>query len=104
MLPDFFFRKSIFLKLLSALCTDFVRIFLLVDIRSLFSVHLLPKVPTVLKNALNKNYIELNFLQKTGVGSCLYLLKEWSKKVSGRLSLSPQGVEQGGIKDLSILK
>ncbi len=39
--------------------------FLLVDIRPLFSVLLLPKVPIVLTNALNKNCIELNFLQKT---------------------------------------
>ncbi len=56
----FFFQKSVFLKLLSALCADLyeffpcVRIFSSVGIRPLFSVLLLPKVPIVLTKALNK--------------------------------------------------
>ncbi len=48
-----------------SLYTDFVRIFSLVDITPFFSVLLLPKVSIILTNALNKNCIELNFLQKT---------------------------------------
>ncbi len=46
------------------------------------------KVPIVQKNAPNKNYIKLNFLQK----------------LCGRISLSPPGVELGGTKDLIFLK
>ncbi len=70
-LPDFFFENPYFLNLLSALCTDLyiffpcVRIFSLVDIRPLFLELLLPKVPIVLKNALKKSCIKLNFLEKT---------------------------------------
>ncbi len=61
----YFFQKSVFLLLLSAWCMDFVRIFSLVDIRPLFSVLLLPKVPIVLTIASNKNCIKLNFLKKS---------------------------------------
>ncbi len=57
----FFFSKICFLNFFQ----QCVRISFLVDIRPLFSVLLLPKVPIVLKNALNKNRIALNFLQKT---------------------------------------
>ncbi len=64
------------------LSTDFVQIFSLVDIRPLFSVLLLPKVPIVLTNASNKNCIKFNFL----------------KKVIGCMSLSPLEVEQGAPK------
>ncbi len=57
-LPIFFSQKFKF-------CTDFVWIFSLIDIRPLFSMFLLPKVPIVLPNASNKNCIKLNFLQTT---------------------------------------
>ncbi len=39
--------------------------FSLVDISPLFSVLLLPKVLIVLTNALNKNCIKFNFLEKS---------------------------------------
>ncbi len=84
----FFFQKSVFPKLLSALCTDFVLIFSLVNIRPLFSVLLLLKVPIVFTNASHKNCIKLTFLQKT----------QWAHVfISSR-----RGAR--GIKDLLILK
>ncbi len=73
-MPIFFFQISVFFKLFSALCValygffslciDFVQIFFPVDIKLLFSVLLLPEVPIVLTNVLNKNYIKIKFLQK----------------------------------------
>ncbi len=67
-LLDFFFENPYFLNFFQhgvrifLPCADFVSIFSLVDIRPLFSVLLLPKVPIVLTNVLNKNCIKFNFL------------------------------------------
>ncbi len=54
-----------------------------VEVGSLYGWTLL-KVPIILKNALDKGSLKLNFLQKN----------------SGRISLSPQVMEAGSFKDL----
>ncbi len=55
-----------------------------VEVSSLYS-WTLPKVPIILKNALDKSSLKLNFLQK---------------KKSGRISLPPQVVKLGVSRDL----
>ncbi len=63
----FFFKNPYFLNFFQYSLRIFprVRIFSLVDIRPLFPVLLLPKVPIVLTYALNKNCIKLNFLKRS---------------------------------------
>ncbi len=39
---------------------------------------MLPKLPIITKNALNKSCSEFNFLQEKSVGAYVYLLQEWS--------------------------
>ncbi len=73
------------------ICTDFslsVRIFSLINIKPIFSA----------LAAKSTDCIDKCFKQK------LYKIKFPKKKVSGRMSLSTPEVEQGGTKDLSVLR
>ncbi len=78
-------------------CMDFFP----VDIRSLFSVLLLPKVPIVLTNALNKNCIKLNFPMGKNFGNWHATITFFMRSV---LILTLTGVNKGQfLKSYTIL-
>ncbi len=75
----------------------FVWNFSLVDIRPLFLLLLLPKVPIVLTNALKQKLYKIKFPKKKSVGACLYLLQKWSQGTAKICQFWDRALEWGSM-------